>query len=72
MCDWLGLHLDYEPERPELTLRTPAAPRSRVAVIVRHYQPPTADLWRLGGERRPEFSLKPELTRDLLQVPHVL
>ncbi len=72
MCDWLGLQLDLEPERPELALRTPDAPHGHVAVIVRHYRPATADLWRLGGERRPEFSLKPELARERLQVPDVL
>ena len=72
MCDWFGLHLDLEPERPELAHRTPDAPHGHVAGIVRPYPPATADLRRLGGERRPEFSLKPELARELLQVPDVL
>ena len=39
MCDWLGLHLDLEPERPQHPLRAPALPATAVAVIVRQYDP---------------------------------
>jgi hypothetical protein len=68
--DWLGLVL--EPERP---VRRPAAvqPPARTAgTIVQQYRPATADLWRLGCERRPELRLEPELVGDLLDVPVVL
>jgi hypothetical protein len=45
MFDWLGLVLendDPEPERAPGELWSDLA----VGVIVRRYQPPTADLWR--------------------------
>ena len=46
MFDWLGLVLetddDPEPERAPGELWSDVA----VGVIVRRYQPPTADLWR--------------------------
>jgi hypothetical protein len=72
MCDWLGLNLALEPERPELPPRAPGVAIPPIAVMVREYRPPTADLWRLGGERRPEFRLQTELARELLQIPNVL
>jgi hypothetical protein len=72
MCDWLGLHLEMEPERPVQMPRAPGLRLAPIAVMVRQYVPPTADLWRLGGERRPELRLQTELARELLQVPNVL
>jgi hypothetical protein len=42
MCEWLGLHLDFEPERPELPLRAPVALDDQV-VVVRQYRPAVAD-----------------------------
>jgi hypothetical protein len=72
MCDWLGLHLDLEPERPEPPPRAPGVPSPPVAVLVRQYVPATADLWRLGADRRPEFCLQTQLARELLQIPDVL
>jgi len=61
MCEWLGLNLDLEPERPEhppraLGLLTDAS------VVVRQYRPARADaLWldaggtllRAGAPKRP-------------------
>jgi hypothetical protein len=70
MCDWLGLVL--EPERAAPNPRAPDLPTGAVATIVRRYQPATADLWRLGGERLAELRLQPELVGDLLEVPDVL
>jgi hypothetical protein len=72
MCEWLGLNLDLEPERPELRPRAPGVPTPPVAVMVRQYVPATADLWRLDAGRRPEFRLQTELARELLQIPDVL
>jgi hypothetical protein len=68
MMDWLGLvlepeHLERRPEEP---------PAVVAAAIVRQYRPATADLWRLGAERRPELRLEPELVGDLADVPDVL
>ncbi len=72
MCEWLGLHLDFEPERPVHLPRAPGLQLPPVAVMVRQYVPPTADLWRLGAERRPELRLQTELARELLEIPNVL
>ncbi len=72
MCDWLGLDLDLEPERPVRVPRAPGVQLAPVAVMVRQYQPPTADLWRLGAERRPELRLQTQLARELLEIPNVL
>jgi hypothetical protein len=72
MCDWLGLHLAMEPERPVPMPRAPGAPLAPIAVMVRQYVPPTADLWRLDAERRPELRLQAQLGRELLQIPNVL
>jgi hypothetical protein len=36
---WLGLHLDLEPQRPELPLRAPRPPAIEIAVIVRQFDP---------------------------------
>jgi hypothetical protein len=49
MSDWLGLVIEAERlERPApATVRSPAV----VVTIVRQYQPATADLWRLRGQR---------------------
>jgi hypothetical protein len=49
MCDWLGLVMEADrPERPApATVGSPAP----VGTIVRQYQPATADLWRLRGQR---------------------
>jgi hypothetical protein len=69
MFDWLGLVIS--PERPELLPRAPGTATEPVAVMVRQYVPPTADLWRLS-ERRPELLLQAELAGELLQVPDVL
>ena len=68
----LGLHLEMEPERPVHVSRAPGLPLAPVAVMVRQYVPPTADLWRLGAERRPELRLQTELAREPLQIPDVL
>jgi len=42
MCDWFGLDLDLEPERPELPLRAPFLANDQ-AVVVRQYRPAVAD-----------------------------
>lgn len=42
MCDWLGLHLDLEPERPELPLRAPVVLNDQL-VVVRQFRPGVAD-----------------------------
>jgi hypothetical protein len=72
MCDWLGLHLEIEPERPVHVPRAPGVPLPPIAVMVRQYLPATADLWRLGAERRPELRLQTKLARELLDIPNVL
>ena len=45
MFDWLGLVLETDDPEPE---RAPGElwPDLEVGVMVRRYQPPTADLWR--------------------------
>jgi hypothetical protein len=58
MCEWLGLDLDLEPERPEHLPRAPGVPPAPIGVMVRQYVPPTADLWRLGAGRPPELCLR--------------
>jgi hypothetical protein len=70
MYEWLGLHL--EPERPVHLPRAQGLQLPPVAVMVRQYVPPTADLWRLGGERRPELRLQTQLAGELLEIPNVL
>jgi hypothetical protein len=45
VLDRLALVLDTE--RPERLPLAPDPPTAAVTVIVRRYQPPTADLWRL-------------------------
>ena len=72
MCVWLGLNLEMEPERPVHMPRTLGVPLAPIAVMVRQYVPPTADLWRLGAERRPELRLQSQLARELLEIPDVL
>jgi hypothetical protein len=39
MSAWLGVHLDLEPQRPELPLRAPRLPATGIAVIVRQFDP---------------------------------
>jgi hypothetical protein len=77
VSDWLGLHLDLEPERPELPLRAPGVFVDEAA-FVRQWRPARADLrWldaggtllRAAAPERPSVASAATDTRALSSRP---